>query len=352
MRQTDLSQHSLQQLHSISLNEQFSHQVQTLHVNKEWDEDLKPRLGRGFYWHRMEETDMSRRVDTQLSSGARMLQDVLTRLVNCTSFRFGSTYGLEEQYEPEYLSPSDAIGLVLRIIVEISLPVKSFYIDFEAQKRQAEVDAKRLQTQIFRQPAFIAAWGNLEELRLEYRLKSDSLEWGLGLVSNATSLKVLSLDLHFPYPISFIDSLLSLPFSLQVLQELELASFVVAEDTLLAFLLLCRSNLRRLSFRWIFIRPGKWVPILAALKTFQFLENFAVGFASESGTNILRARIQFPSLETNPIVPGSGGKSFELQHHEHGGKMRVWGASFHSRVGMQRALEILAESTVHTLRDN
>lgn len=333
--QTDLSHSSMQKLQSISQTEQLKHLVQKFTINERND-----NLGRGFHWHRAKGCDLTHHVDTQLSPGFQMLRDVLTNLVNCRSFKVRSLGGTEEHYESEYLLPSDAIGIILSIIAEIGLPVKSFHIAYGSR---GSVDAKRLQLELCQQPVFIAAWEKIEELRLEHYLTSDNLDWAQDLVLHTMRLKKLSLHFGYDYSTSFIESILSSPIILQGLQELKLGCIHVTGDMLSTLLVHCRSSLRKLSLWHIYIKFGTWVQILTELRTFHLLESVSVEWPTEYRNEDI-FRLQFPALENDPVVPGSDGRKFELKYKKWKGKKRVWGATFHGRVGMDKALEILAES--------
>ncbi|KAI9711151.1 MAG: hypothetical protein M1812_007255 [Candelaria pacifica] len=272
-----------------------------------------------------------------------MLQTILERLQNCKSFRVYSYGDLEEGGRAgEYLYPSDAVSIILSIVAEAGLPVKSFFVDFNCQ---GSLDGKRLQMQLYKQPTFIAAWANLEELLLDHYLScgfpSATLEWARDLVLHAPCLKRLSLHFHNCREApSFICSLLSSPVPFQGLQELKLACGHFTMDTFLNLLLRSRLTLRRLSFWFMFIESGTWKRFLTELRVFQHLEEIIVEFPSEYRDGIIR--LEVPTLEANPIVPGSNGREFKLRFKKWKWARRVMSASFKGRADMDKALEILA----------
>lgn len=340
--QTDLSRKSLQKIQSISENEQLRHHVQTLLI-KNWADDL----GRGFYWHRVEGRDLSGCVDARLSPGVQMLRAILKGMTNCRSFHIYSRGGMEEYYDSEYLLPSDAIGIVLAIIADTGMSIKSFFVDFR-NWGSGSVDAKRLQMPRYQQPAFRIAWEKLEELRLEHCLTSDTFDWARDLVLHTTKLKKLSLNFNFDYSTSFLDSLLTSPQTFHCLQEFKLGCAHTAVEDLSSLLLRCHSNLRTLSFWHVYVKSGTWVQILKELRNnFPLLESISVDWPKEYRDEKI-IDIQFPMLEDNLIVPGSQGRKFELKYKKWRGRRRAWGASYHGRVGMDKALELLAESVEHT----
>ena len=77
------------------------------------------------------------------------------------------------------------------------------------------------------------------------------------------------------------------------------------------------------------------------------VERIDVNLANEYSNDEI-VRIQFPALEDNWVIPGSDGRKFELGYVKWEGQKRVWGASYRGRLGMDKALDILAESAVHT----
>ena len=199
---TDLSPKSLQKLHDISENEQFKHRAQNLLIRK-WDDEL----GQGFQWHR----HASCHVEAPLSPGVRTLQELLVnKLVNCRSFHIHSRGGVEEYYESTYLLSSDAVGIILGIIAETALPVKSFIVNFRKQA-SGFVDSYRLQTPLYQQSSFKNAWAQTQELSLECCLMADTVIWASDLVLPSTNLKKLSLHFDFEFSVTFLKRLLPSP---------------------------------------------------------------------------------------------------------------------------------------------
>lgn len=126
MIQTDLSDESLQKLRFISETEHLKHHVQTLLIKRQYDWGYL--MGRGFHRHRLGEWDFPSHVVTQLSPGAQMLREVLTKLVNCKSFQIDKPNGVRQLYDSAHLLSRDGIAIAFSIIAETCLPVKSFDI--------------------------------------------------------------------------------------------------------------------------------------------------------------------------------------------------------------------------------
>lgn len=333
--QTDLSHNSLQKLQSISQSEEFKYCVQTLLIKK-WDHGL----GQGLYWHRAEAWAPSNSVVDLASPGVQILREIVTTLVNCKSFRIHSFGGMEEEYKPWYLLPSDAANIILGLVAILGLPIKAFHLDFSSLE---SVDASRVQMKPFQHLDFASAWKNLEDLRLEYHLTPDIFDWSRNLVLQTTRLRKLSLKFNFDHSISFLDSLLHSPTPFQRLQELKLGYLHITLDALSALLLHCRSTLCRLSLCHIYIQSGTWVQVLTDLKTFQLLEEVAVDWLAENRNEEI-LRIQFPALDENAELSGSGSRNFELKYKKWKGKRTIIGVSFNGRLGMDNFLDILVES--------
>jgi len=326
---TDLSRKSLQKLQAVSENAQLQQHVQILLVIKGEDDTL----GRGFQWHR----HSSGHTEAPLP-GLEKLQDILVHnLPNCRSFHIRSLGGSDD--ESDDLTPSDAIAIILSIVAHTSLPVKSFIVDFES----GQVDAKRLQMWQYRQPSFRSGWSHVQELSLAQSLTSETFDWAIGLIVHATSLRKLSLGFGFDHSASFIERLCS-SNALHGLASFSLACAHVTSDKLSELVVRSRYSLRALSFRHVSIESGsEWPTVLGQLRDqLPFLENFSVHwlahYGREGGTHVM-----FPTLSSNPVVPGSGGRRFTLAGKKWKGERRIFGAAYQGP-GVDKALEMLVKA--------
>lgn len=340
--ETDLSHDDVQRLQCISKNEQFRHSVQTLVFRADNDD----RFGGGFYWHRLEEGC----VDTRLSSAVQLFQDILKGMTKCTSFSIQTLGGMEHDPHMAYLLPSllpsDVICIILSIIAETDLPVKSFFVNYRSLGLGSE-SARRLQMSFCQRPKLRNAWKNVEELELEHMLTSHTFEWAKNLVLHPTSLKKLRLHFDFDHTTSFIGDLLAFPHVFQGLQEFKLGSAHVTGNMLSSILMETSKSLRVLSFWHLTLHEGTWVAVLEQLRdNIPLLESVSINWPTECN-NEDRTHVQFPSLDDNGVIPGSNGRKFELRHKKWKGQRRVWGASYHGPLGMDKALDILAKSAVH-----
>ena len=326
---TDLSRKSLQKLQAVSGNAQLQQHVQTLLIIKSEDDNL----GRGFQWHR----HPSDHIEAPLP-GLEKLQDILVHsLPNCRSFRIRSLGGSDN--ESDDLTPSDAIAIILSIVATTSLPVKSFTVDFG----RGQVDAKRLQIWQYRLPSFRNGWSHMRELSVEQSLTSENFDWAIDLIVHATGLRKLSLGFEFDYSASFIERLCS-SNALHGLASLRLACAHVTSDKLFKLIVRSRCSLRALSFQHVSIESGgDWPTVLGQLRDqLPLLETISVhwlaGYGRESGTHVM-----FPSLSSNPVVPGSGGRRFTLTGKRWKGERRIFGVDYQGP-GVDKALEILVKA--------
>ncbi|KAL9129284.1 MAG: hypothetical protein Q9217_002231 [Psora testacea] len=328
---TDLSRNSLQELKDFSGNEQLGSCVQTLLIKS------GPHgLGQGFPWHRHSSGYLIHPL-----SGVQMLQEILLNgLKNCRSFHIHSLICEEDTYDNDGVTPSDAVGIILALIAETGLSVRSFYVDFRKQGT-SRMDGKRLHMPRYQTPEFSFAWSHLQELSLEQSMTSENYDKALELVLCATNLRKLSLNLEYDHSCSFIGRV-ALAGTLHGLQELRLSSVNVTAETISGLLLRSHNSLRALSFRFVYLEnDDNWVSILRTLKiNHPFLESISVFWLKE-----LKApepdNIVFPTLSSNPVVLLD--RKFELSYKKYCGEKRVIGASYWGQ-GMDRALETLAES--------
>ena len=162
----DFSHNDLQILRSISKDERFRHCVRILVIK-----DKSNGLGRGFYWHRLEEGS----VDTRLSSGVQLLQDILKGMTKCHSFFIFLLSGMEDDPAMEHLLPSDAIGIIFSLIAETGLLLKAFFLNYR-NPDSGSAGVRRLQMSLCQRPTFRNAWKTIEELEIWHSLTSDTFE--------------------------------------------------------------------------------------------------------------------------------------------------------------------------------
>ena len=329
---TDLSRKSLQKLEALSEHEQLRHHARALLIMGPND------IGRGFPWDRHRSGHLLAPLP-----GVQMLRDILfCKLVNCRSFHIYRDHEAEDFYMSDCLTPSDVVAIILNIIAETSLPVKSFCVDFR-KWGTGKVDAKRLHFSQYQNPEFGTAWAHLQELSLEQTMTPDTFNWAMELVLRAINLQKLTLKFEFNHSASFVDRLSSAD-TLPGLKELKLSCFYVTVEILSRLLLRFRSSLRALSFWHVSIQAGgTWMSVLRMLRSdLPLLESICVNHLKEFEPGE-KGRIMFPALSENPVVPGSQGRDFSLVSKRFRGEPRIFGVSY-SGPEMDVALEILARS--------
>ena len=338
---TDLSRQNLQELKEFSENLQLSFHVQTLLIK------TGPRgLGRGFSWHRHPSGYL---VDPL--PGFQVLRGILVNsLVNCRSFHIPSLTRQEDSNNIGSITPTDAIGILLAVIAETSLSVKSFSLGYRIQGT-GEIDGRRLHMPRYQTPEFRTAWAHLRELFLEQPMTSDTSDRALELVVRAPNLRKLSLRLRYDRPCSFLDRLVSAD-TLHGLQDLELSAASVTAEMISRLLLRSLNSLRALSLWHVYMGDGDtWASVFRAWKTtLPFLERISVTWLREHrGQRVYR--VLFPRLSCIPVVPGLAGRQIEVHYRSLWGEWMVAGASYQGP-GMDVALETLASSVVCMKREN
>ena len=295
---TDLTPKSLQRLQNISESDHLAQYVKALHIKH-----VDGTLGRGFQWHRHPSGYLAAPV-----VDADLLRDILVnKLVRCRSFRIDGYDEVQQRDETDFLIPGDAVEIVLSIVAEANLAIRSFTIESE-KGSTSRLDTKRLQMPLCRRPQFIAAWAHLEELVLDYTMTYDQHDWALDLVSYAPRIRILSLRFYSEYPdsiCSFMERLTSAhPFS--GLQDFSLGSAYVTVEIISKFLLENRDTLHALSFRHVTIEDGgTWATVLEGMKgNLPCLESLSIFWLKEHRSEEW-SRIIFSKLAKNPAVPGS-----------------------------------------------
>jgi hypothetical protein len=157
---TDLSRTSLQKLQQLSRHEQLGHYVRTLLIKGPhgMGRDRNPSHSLMFP-----------------HPGVQILQDALLALENCRSFCFYNDGRPGKLYERGCLRPYDAVAIVLHIISETSLPVRSFAADFFTFCDYS-VDINQLHLASYQKLGFRSAWSQLQELSLRQRVNGQEFD--------------------------------------------------------------------------------------------------------------------------------------------------------------------------------
>ena len=328
---TDLSSVSLQTLESLSKITPIRQNVQKLLIAKGGNR----RFGQDFRWYQ----SPSSHVEPPFPNFDRLQNLLLHSFSNCRSFLIIDKDASED--ETLQFLRTDAIAMVLHMITRLDLHIKSFVVDIHG-----DLDTTRLQMWHARQPSFLSTWKNLRELALVFRLKSDTVDWTLDLIVNATNLQSLSLSLYFDEPQTLFTRLCA-SNACRGLRTLRLASMNVASSQHLTELF-CRSEdtLHTLNIWNIVIHDGEaWPTILEQCRTqLIHLQRFSLNFLTNyTRHDHARTMYHFPSLSEDLIIPGSGGRKFTLTRKNRKGGRSVFGVDY-SGARVDNALKMLIDA--------
>ncbi|KAK2762335.1 hypothetical protein FQN54_001345 [Arachnomyces sp. PD_36] len=313
---TDLSAESIQKLSQISKNGQLKDHIRCLSISGTRE---KP-LGCGYSWRRLDSHPQLHLLDRQPCS--QQLQGILLALTNCRSFEIRRYAGgpdteitclsdMELDYTVPYwfdgcLTPGDAITMMLNIIAELCLPVRSFLVDIRPPNvsEGSYGDPARRYAMNDRMLGLTTNWSGLQELTIKRSLSPGLGDWVIGLVRNASNLQTFRLELGHCFEGDTLISRLSVVSdALPQLREFELENASLSTpDSLIRLLHHSRHKLQNLCFRNVIIKTSDGL-----VRVIRTLEN---GFAPLTSFNIDRVvvkenAITYPKLsdDTPPSVP-------------------------------------------------
>ena len=335
---TDLTRSNLRSLSSLA-NEEFLRKYPTeLHVHTEWR-----RLGKGFYWER--ETPRGHLKQPILDNeGGQALRDILANgLVNCKAFRISTEgYCDESASEIGQIMATDAVTIVLSVILDAKIPMRSFCIEFMKPKGGFPLDGRRLTMQDIETPIFQEAWAGLEELGLEHSLDTANFWLTMKLLYSAINLKSLSLNLAYGSCKEFMRCALS-THALHSLRKIKLHSMILWLDDFLGIISRSMHSLLDLSLYHVaLIGEEPWQSVFKALKSdCSLLKSIKVAFLREATPS---RDVHFPELSLDNLkVPSIGMLQLELEKKRHGRESRIIGASYEGS-RMSDVFELLANT--------
>ena len=331
---TDLSQTSLQRLR-VPYMPELRLYVKRLLIEPKVD----GKLGQGLEWHR----NSSNQLDV-LSPGPQMLLHLLEHdLPKCRSLQIRSVGGTEDKADA--LTHSDAVALVLLLIPSLptTSPVTSFLANTQAQGNSF-LDAEKLPVAQCRQPSFLHAWANIQQLVLELDSTHETFVWALDLVLHATNLRMLSLGLGFDHSEAFIKRLCAADSALRSLESLSLARCHMTMAHLSQLTERCHGTLRELSLQQMSISLVSDWPIALGRLSSQapLLESISVHWLW-GYRDVSRTHVTFPSVVSDHIVPGSKGRNMTWTTKRWKGDQRVFGVKYRGPC-VSKALEMLVRA--------
>ena len=198
----------------------------------------------------------------------RILRESLLALENCRSFCLYSDgqhkYG--QLYEPDCLRPSDAAAIILHIVAETGLPVKSFAANF-ITFCEACVDPALLHLANYRTPKFKGAWSQLRELSLRQDVDGHNFKWVENLIVGTPNLQSLTMDLGRETSNYFFGRVKCCE-AFPRLQELNMSGVNFPNESFFDFLFSFKDSLRVLRLKNFSLdAPQSWKSFFPRLKT-------------------------------------------------------------------------------------
>lgn len=299
---TDLTYKSLARLNAIASIGRPAQRVTTIHIRE------RERLGCGLLWDR----DTSDGLEST-SFGVETLQKILVdKLVNCKSIHiksYGEIHRLSpyQQAKTLYLAPSDIVGMIMYIIANGGLAIKSFSITTKSGDPQAgRMNTQRLQTSLCETERFLAAWTTIEELDLSFAMTPDQYSWALGLIWNATNLRKLALSFDYCPPVGTLERF-GRNLMYAKLQYLVLDSAVTTSGAIWDLLYSQRDSIETLSVqRTKVVGQGSWATIFGRMVgNFPRLRNISMCGLEEWGSSITEeSHLVFSKMvDENPEGP-------------------------------------------------
>ncbi|KAB8217913.1 hypothetical protein BDV33DRAFT_131863 [Aspergillus novoparasiticus] len=264
------------------------------------------RMGLGFQWKRHN----SGQLEVEQSPGARWLREVLLSFPNCRSFTVHLDYGWNDSSEHSRLGPSDGITMIMDIIAETGIPVRSFSVYAHPSSSGFafnDVDPRCLQFDILQDPTFINSWAHVEKLKFHHNFVPGNIgEWVASVIALAPRLKTLEISFDYTPDAQIITTrLVSGPVVLSELRELTLTEASEMEwDELLTLLRFTCRTLRCLKLERLQLKGGTWIPLLVQLYQFPLLEDLTLFWLSTSQKRVLH----FVSLPESLRDTLQGGK--------------------------------------------
>ena len=327
---TVLSLSSLQMVKRISEDDRLSFNVKKLLIKGRPSD-----IGQGLQWNR----HLDGYFVAPLPCIDILRTILIENLVNCRSFHICRQHQEDMFYTTDKITPGDVSAVLLTMVAETGLTIKSFILDFK-RHGTGRIDWKRLQTVQYQVPTFRAGWDHLEELDLSFTLTSELCDLAMGLITQASNLRNLTLSIDNYESESFLDHL-SRAEKLPELQKLHLSSMWVMSDSVSRLLQLI-GGLRVLSFQYVMLADGSWKSAFQEIrKNLPLLEDISVKRISDSNSDA--TSMDFGGIAEDPIVPETNGRRFELVRKKVRRVEKTIGVSYEGP-RMDQALQILGNS--------
>ncbi|OOF93280.1 hypothetical protein ASPCADRAFT_174186 [Aspergillus carbonarius ITEM 5010] len=257
---TDFSERSLDHLHALSENPVVRSHIQHLVVLSP-----EPRLGQHVAWEWTAAGHLREPLAMPLIR--RLRHDLTDRLVQCRSFILSPIMS-DQDAKPHArdaptFNPDDVAGILLDLIAEAALPVKLFWYGKGMNYTSPVMDIARLPKALFRNPAFQAGWGHLENLHLEQEVTPQNYSFLLDLILSAGALRKLHLSLGYTdLAVEFLAQLSRSVSALAHLERIAIWGTAMRADDVIRLLSGTCSSLQRLSLRGVTSLDPQWLVYL------------------------------------------------------------------------------------------
>ena len=354
---TDLSAHDLLILRGIAANPSFAAAVQVLRIRGR--SHLPGHYGISEpAWRHLRPLAHS---DSPAFDTRTILRELLMSMPNCCGFYVRSLTGRDEFYNSQpCLMPTDLVAIALSVFSELSRPLDSFAIAFgTGENGRASVQMERQLEKL--QLLLAKAWSQrllcrLQDLMLHLELTTLAMaRWAMDFVLRCPALRKLDLSFGLEGSVMFFDVLSKTTGALPSLAEFKISGAMITEHEFLSFLCNSRATLKLLTILSTRLETGTWRSVFAHLRLhFTSLQEIRFYRLSHSHGDLHSIGIVFPNLLSDPSVPESGGRRFEVRTKTWTSELQAIGAAFESigvdetntrGKGMRQALEMLEAGT-------
>ena len=242
---TNLSHQSLHNLKEVSRHEGLKYQVQNLVIRTG-----ERNSGQGYTWYQASVGRLAAPLP-----GLDELRNSLIKLGNCTSFRIHRNEGPRDTDQTVYLTPGDAVAVLISAIDGAALLPNSFHVDFRDYDGFTG-DVKQL---YYRKYPFVTVWDHLQKLTIDFIFTRNNIDWAVGLVHCARNLEELKLVSCGGIDFELFINLLSVADTLPKLRKLGFLSVKIKVETLTRFLFRFRESIQELTHKSVELLDGDWV---------------------------------------------------------------------------------------------
>lgn len=280
---------------------------------------------------------------TSASDIARLCSILTNKLKNCRSFRIEDECSLEndDAFDRNKCSGSDAIRVILAVISQTGLPVKSFSLNL-GPPGAGRVDMTRLNMPLQYGPNLQSSWAHLHELALCFTIDADAFDWALSLILQAKNLRSLILGLDIHESEAFF-ARLSDHGGLPKIEMLELKSTRISKETFLTLLMHFQPTIQTLVLREVEFENGVWPSAFLEMRH----ASSRIHTLQVSSLSDTEGLVIFPSLDTDvDSFDEDDGTTIEVMDEEIDSEVLATGIRYHGEY-IDLALERLSDNAAY-----